>query len=67
MKWGWCSDDLSAYLEHSFQRNIMETKFTIDGWEYFFYDLEDMEQTSPGENAQVRHLRRVPWNEDWED
>lgn len=57
-KWGWCSNELSAHLEHCLQNNIWETTFEMDGWMYY-YDLEAMEQTSPGTNATERTLRRV--------
>ena len=61
MYWGWVGEDLDRHLENMFQQGQGETTFLIDGWRYY-YDLQAMTQTSPGEETTERKIRRVPYN-----
>ena len=58
MRWGWVDEDLDRHLERKFQEGVGETTFLIDGWKYY-YDLIAMTQTSPGDDATERAIRRV--------
>ena len=58
MRWGWVDEDLDRHLERKFQEGVGETTFLIDGWKYY-YDLLAMTQTSPGDDATERAIRRV--------
>ena len=62
MKWGWCSEALSDHLERCLLCGVGETTFEIDGWKCY-YDLFEMTQTSPNEEATERSIRRVRWEE----
>ena len=57
-KWGWMDDNVSKRLEEAFRAGDAETTVDIDGWLYS-YDFIAKTQTSPGEAATARAIRRV--------
>ena len=57
-KWGFVDEHVNSCLEEAWRAGNPETTAWIDGWEYY-YDLFAMTQTSPGEAATQREIRRV--------
>ena len=57
-KWGWVDDHVNDRLEKAFKDGVTEITAEIDGWQYV-YNFESMTQTSPGEGATKRQIRRV--------
>ena len=63
MKWGWVDEALNKHLERAFLNGEGETTFVSDGWKYY-YDFGDMTQTSPGDAATERPIRRIKCDDD---
>ena len=64
--WKTVSDDLAAILEHAHVTGSDSCTWTWDGWTYY-YEMSTMTQTSPGEDAQERSIRRIPYSEAYPD